>query len=694
LLSRLSKLSTASLFILYASVLGIYALWLGNNLPYHNDILVYVYPERIFNSISLQSGLLPLWNPMIACGLPHFANWQSACFYPFFWLSNLIGVPKSLVWLALLHQGWAFAGFYFWSKSQKIPKPLGVLGSLSFAGSAHFIRCWINLPFLATASWIPWVFWAFEKHLQKNELKTRLIAIFCLSLQLLAGYPIFALYTWLILAVWIGWKRPDRSQIKFILLIGLSVIFLTAAQWLPFAEFLTFSTHGDWKMFPYYIHPRELMTLLDPTLLGIPGVQDYRGNTTNSIFGNLYFGLLPLLLWLFAWVAIKKSNLFWNFAGLILLAWMLLPGVLTEYPAAQKLFGFLEPSKAIGLFLFCACTCAIMLASRLPVEKFERKFIWNLVFVLAALEILILPFRLTYRCADPYPSITQSSLIQDIRANIDDRRIFAAQTSDKLEIHSKKITDEDESHFAHLFVDNLLPNSNMVWGFPSASSYLSLNTENSKNLSQYGVKGFPYWGDLFDIAGVRLFLLPQILPSSKYKLIEKWKDDFLMLNPQASENLRWVAKSVDYPNAPSILNILAQPKSGWRQKVYLEKNLNGDYVALARTQRSISLKTEENNQTSNNNRTSLSKIFAAPGYVIFNNSYAPGWHAWVDGQPSPILRAYGLFMAVPLSTGGPHQIDFRYEPTSFRFGLFLSMIFLWFILLIAARKGVNEKLFS
>jgi hypothetical protein len=599
-----------------------------------------------------------------------------------------------LVYLTLLHQGWAFAGFYLWSRSQKISKPLGLLGALSFAGSAYFVRSWVNLPFLATASWIPWVFWAFEKHLQKSGIKTSLMVILCLSLQLLAGYPIFAFYTWLILGAWIIGKRPNKNQIKSIFYVGLVTLLLTTAQWLPFLEFMTFSTHGDWKIFPYYIHPWEFLTLLDPTLLGIPGDQAYRGNPTNSIFGDLYFGLLPLLLWLTGWMTIKKSNWFWNYTAIIFLGWMLLPGFLTEYSTAQKLFGFLEPSKAIGLFLFCVCTSVCMFAGQLPVKKLEYKLIWNLIFILAVLDILILPFRLTFRCDDPYPSMSQSSLVQDIGKNIDDGRIFAAQTSDKLEIRSKKITDKDESRFAGLFVDNLISNSSMVWGFPSATSYLSLNTENSKNLSQYGVRGFPYSGDLFDIAGVRLFLLPQILPAPKYKWIEKQQDDFLIQNQQASKKLRWVGQSVDYPNAPSILNVLTQPQSGWRQKVYFEKNSAGDYLALTPVGRMIPTGPAEALPSGDGNRVSLCETFNKPGYVVFNDSYAPGWHAWVDGQPSPILRAYGLFMAVPLSTKGQHQVDFRYEPTSFRLGLFVSILSLGFLLLSATRKGLNEKFIS
>jgi len=510
-----------------------------------------------------------------------------------------------------------------------------------------------------------------EEHLQKNRLKTALIAVVCLSLQLLAGYPIFVFYTWLTLASWIVWKRPHSGQIKSILGIGLGCLLLTAAQWLPFGEFLTFSTHGDWKVFPYYIHPWELLTLLDPTLLGVSGTQGYRGDSTNSIFGNLYFGLFPLFLWLAGGVTEKNRKLFWALAALVLLAWMILPSLLAEPLAAQKLLDLLEPSKAIGLFLFCACTSACIEAGQM--EKFKSKPVWDWLLILAVLDILILPFRLTYRCSDPYPPMAPSSLIQDIRRNIDNKRIFAAQTNGKLEIHSQKITDEDESRLAGLFVDNLVANTNMVWGFRSVSAYLSLYTENSKNLYQYGTHGFSYSGDLFDVAGVRLFLLPQILPSPKYKMMRKWKDDFLMLNPDASENLRWVGASVDLPDAPSILNILAQPHSGWRKKIYLEKNSAGVYCALDRVRRSIPV-VAENNPRTNGNRACLNADFGEPGYVIFNDSYAPGWHAWVDGKPESIYRADGLFMAVPLSEGGRHQLDFRYEPTSFRLGVFISLL--------------------
>jgi len=480
--SRLLKLPTPVFFILYALMLGIYTLWLGNQLPCHNDIFAYVYPERTFNLMNLSNGFIPLWNPLIAGGIPHLANWQSACFYPFFWLFNLTGIPHGLVWLALFHQGWACIGFFLWIRSQGLSKNLAVLGALSFSGSAHFIHCWANIPFVAAASWIPWVFWAFEKHLQKPEFKTISAAILCLSLQIFAGYPIFVVYTWITLAGWLLWKRPHASQWLSLFLIALCSLLVTTAQWLPFSEFLTFSNHGGWTVFPYYIHPVELLTLFHPTLLGIPFTNHYQSDSTNSIFGNLYFGLIPAVLWLAGFIVKRTRGLFWNPVSLLLLAWMTIPALSFGQNIPQKIFDLLEPSKAISLFLFGACTSACLLADQISIGSLGSKPIWKWFFILAILDILILPFRLTYRVSDPYPLSAQSPLIQSIRQNINGGRIFATQPNSLLQIQSDKIDDIYQSRLAELFVDNLFPNTNMVWAFPSTGSYLSLRTDNSVNM--------------------------------------------------------------------------------------------------------------------------------------------------------------------------------------------------------------------
>ena len=49
------------------------------------------------------------------------------------------------------------------------------------------------------------------------------------------------------------------------------------------------------------------------------------------------------------------------------------------------------------------------------------------------------------------------------------------------------------------------------------------------------------------------------------------------------------------------------------------------------------------------------------GYVLLNEIDYPGWQATIDGKPTKILRADGLFRAV-WATAGLHQIEFHFWP--------------------------------
>ena len=63
---------------------------------------------------------------------------------------------------------------------------------------------------------------------------------------------------------------------------------------------------------------------------------------------------------------------------------------------------------------------------------------------------------------------------------------------------------------------------------------------------------------------------------------------------------------------------------------------------------------------------------AEPGYLVLGDTHYPGWEAWVDGQPTVILRANLLFRAVALEAG-EHVVEFRYRPASLRWGAAISL---------------------
>lgn len=60
------------------------------------------------------------------------------------------------------------------------------------------------------------------------------------------------------------------------------------------------------------------------------------------------------------------------------------------------------------------------------------------------------------------------------------------------------------------------------------------------------------------------------------------------------------------------------------------------------------------------------------GFLLWRESYYPGWRALVDGVPTEVVPAYGVFQAVPLPPG-EHTVELAYDPASLRLGAIVSL---------------------
>lgn len=74
------------------------------------------------------------------------------------------------------------------------------------------------------------------------------------------------------------------------------------------------------------------------------------------------------------------------------------------------------------------------------------------------------------------------------------------------------------------------------------------------------------------------------------------------------------------------------------------------------------------------------------GMLVLSDTYYPGWRAFVDGEERPIFQANHVFRAVPVQAG-TREVIFRYEPDSFRNGLWLSVLSLAVLGLMGWRLG-------
>jgi hypothetical protein len=74
-----------------------------------------------------------------------------------------------------------------------------------------------------------------------------------------------------------------------------------------------------------------------------------------------------------------------------------------------------------------------------------------------------------------------------------------------------------------------------------------------------------------------------------------------------------------------------------------------------------------------NNRLQLHVKTPENALFVLNDTYFPGWKAFVNGKRAKIYRADYTFRAIPLNAG-THQVEFIYDPMSFKLGAGMTLL--------------------
>jgi len=78
--------------------------------------------------------------------------------------------------------------------------------------------------------------------------------------------------------------------------------------------------------------------------------------------------------------------------------------------------------------------------------------------------------------------------------------------------------------------------------------------------------------------------------------------------------------------------------------------------------------------TSNTHSALFSVSNHCDGYLVFSEPFYPGWRVYVDGKPTPILRANSAFSAIFLPAG-EHEVKRFYRSNSLLVGIISSVMF-------------------
>ncbi len=296
------------------------------------DIIMWFYPAQNLWAQSVRAADLPLWNPYILNGFPHFADPQAATFYPTMLLNLVFPIHRALAIDIALHVflfallTWAFL------RRQGLGRDAAFYGALILAFSG-FLAVRVTQPtLLRSLAWMPLVFIAAERaSVRPKDGRTVASIAVVLALQLLGGHLQTVLISTLLvlaLGVWRTVRRdsrggPSQSVLSFgaafAAAAGLALV-LAAVQVLPALEFAKYSDRSEGTDLTFaasFSFPvRQLPMLFSPRLFGSPGDGLYWGEWLYwEMVG--YFGLVSLLLAVVGLIlSRRRDRIFWAAAGL------------------------------------------------------------------------------------------------------------------------------------------------------------------------------------------------------------------------------------------------------------------------------------------------------------------------------------------------------------------------------------------
>lgn len=184
---------------------------------------------------------------------------------------------------------------------------------------------------------------------------------------------------------------------------------------------------------------------------------------------------------------------------------------------------------------------------------------------------------------------------------------------------------------------------------------------------------------LLNMLGVRYILVDARIPQSRYdlQLIAEgrnpvYRDDHVVIyeNPEAFPR-GWIVHDVRPNNNGEGLALLANGSVDGHDVAFVDGAIppvtEADPAIASGSSTGEFVDIIEHGDDSMRARVHAE----APGLVIFSESYARGWNAYVDGSRVDILRTNHAMRGVPISPGG-HTIEMRYEPAELTVGVWTT----------------------
>lgn len=603
-------------------------------------------------------------------------------------------------------------------------------GALAYMASDFFIVHFGNLNLIAQAAWFPLIFLFFHRALTQRRLAPALWAGVCFGIAATAGHMQPLLFIALALAVYtvyqvlVDWRGEVRSLLPLIVLcltvaIGLGLAAVTLVPAYELAAHTPRAAYDYTQASQYSLPPAQLIGLLVPSFFGRDPAQHW-GLWDRVEVG--YVGVLPLLLGLLALLARRDrtTGLLAVLAAFSLLAalggYAVLHGWL--YQLVPGLGGMRAPARFVFVFDFAlAGLAAAGLAALMARDRSQRAVSLILrvaPWVVGALVLVALPLAyhavLTSQDKDTaifgrtsaaanglvfFAGLLVSGLLLlyaahrrwlrsaavgalaagliffdlaslgsgvDVGPNDPTRTFDHPAIVGYLKSDPSLFRIDTRTNIWHLWQ----PDTPLLHGLYDVSGVV-----NPLVLADYDrfLNGLPDRSTrLYDFLNVKYVIAAKDVTLDWQKFAPVFDDDpalAVYLNRDALPRALVAYRALSVPDHESAWTAVMAPDFDPAMTVVVENGRELDVTPPG----PAGIRFDEYAP----NALQLRVDMPAEGYVVLSEVWYPGWQAWVDETPAPVLRANYAFRAVYLPAG-EHRVRLAFVPTAWPVGIAISSV--------------------
>lgn len=342
--------------------------------------------------------------------------------------------------------------------------------------------------------------------------------------------------------------------------------------------------------------------------------------------------------------------------------------------------GLLRASFVLGML-------TILLHLRMEGGIREARFILALI-VLAGLELTILHAG-TRMTAPPDLYARTPPTVEAVRSVGMDGYRFAREQGSYFpypEMEYRFRFRENPERKQRFFADSLQANLGIVYGLDDALGYSpaepprllkflqALRENHLRKYSLLGVRAF------VAVNGIE----SREIPLHRLRLVaDRSGERFAVLeNPAALPRAMLFSRGIEVPSEEAALEALGEPELDPKEVVILEGGAGK--VDFGPGERRLEW------GATGNGAATFEVIADVESFLLWNESWAAGWEATLDGEPIPIRRANYLMKAVRVPVG-THTVAFRYRPPSFQTGSTISLVSLVILAVLVMIPRIRRR---